>query len=91
MSGSMLKLLGANAWQQVQRYLLGMCVLRARVLGRNACQQQYRRRCRLRRRQVRVQYRYAGVYKPSGAPGKFGKPALGFRVAPAKPEILACF
>ena len=32
-----------------------------------------------------------GVYKPSGAPGKFGKPALGFRVTPAKPEILACF
>ena len=37
------------------------------------------------------QYVGAGVYKPSGAPGKFGKPALGFRVAPAKPEILDCF
>ena len=23
----------------------------------------------------------AGVYKPSGAPGKFGKPALGFRLS----------
>ena len=34
---------------------------------------------------------HAGVYKPSGAPGKFGKPALLSRVTPAKPEILACF
>ena len=29
----------------------------------------------------------AGVYKPSGAPGKFGNPALLSRVTLAKPEI----